>query len=224
MTMLLVLQHRGRMTAAQLSAELEVSVRTVLRDVQALSEAGIPIYTVQGSGGGIDLLGGFDTRLGGITRDEAAGVLLAGQPALADSLGLGVAARSARTTLLAALPDDLRPHATALDSWFLHDPDSSAAAPTSRDRIRAIATAIRAVVEVELWPGDAGPEIVRPLGLVLDAGSWQVVHLAADGTPHLRALGPETRVGALGTRFARPEGFDLHAFWAGRSSAAQASG
>jgi predicted DNA-binding transcriptional regulator YafY len=213
MTMLRVLQHRGRMTANQLSAELEVSVRTVLRDVQALSEAGIPIYTVQGAGGGIALLDGFEARLGGITRDEAAGVLLAGQPALADALGLGAAARSTRTTLLGALPVDVRSHATALDGWFFHDPLGRAAPVELRDAIRQLARAIQASIEIELCTGDDPPQTVRPLGLVLEGGSWRLVHLAADATPQIRSLGRGIRAGASGRRFSRPADFDLHAFW-----------
>jgi predicted DNA-binding transcriptional regulator YafY len=76
--MLLTLQQRGRLTAGELAAHLEVSTRTVLRDVEALSGAGIPIYSVPGIGGGIDLVGGFRTRLNGLSAGEAAAMMLAG--------------------------------------------------------------------------------------------------------------------------------------------------
>ncbi|MBK5332446.1 MAG: HTH domain-containing protein, partial [Ilumatobacteraceae bacterium] len=78
--MLLVLQRRGRLTAMQLADALEVSERTVLRDVEALGEAGVPIFTVQGAGGGIELMDGFQTHLTGLTTDEASSLFLVGQP------------------------------------------------------------------------------------------------------------------------------------------------
>lgn len=106
--MLLTLQRRGRLTAAELAEELEVSTRTILRDVDALSSAGVPIFTVQGVGGGIEVVDDFRTRLTAITADEASALLLAGQPIVAEHLGRGSAAAAARRKLLDALPAGLR--------------------------------------------------------------------------------------------------------------------
>src|SRR4029450_9794705 len=90
--MLLVLQRRGGLTARELGAALEVSERTILRDVEALSEAGVPIYASRGSGGGIELMDGFETRLTGLTPQEAECLFLVGQPQVAHRLGPGGAA------------------------------------------------------------------------------------------------------------------------------------
>lgn len=121
--MLLMLQRRGRRTALELAETLEVSERTILRDVEALSEAGVPIFTVQGAGGGIELIDGFQTHLTGLTTDEARCLLLVGQPHVAHRLGLGAPTRTARNKLLAAVPAALAKEADGLSSWFLHDPD-----------------------------------------------------------------------------------------------------
>ena len=93
--MLLILQRRGRSTAAELAERLEVSERTILRDVEALGEAGVPILSIRGVGGGIELLDGFETRLTGLTEKEASAVFLAGTPEVAKRLGLAQPARRA---------------------------------------------------------------------------------------------------------------------------------
>jgi predicted DNA-binding transcriptional regulator YafY len=213
--MLIALQQRGRMTATQLAAELEVSVRTVLRDVDTLSAAGVPIYAVPGAGGGIEVLDGFRTQLTGFTPDEGAAVLLAGQPALAAALGLEAAASAARRKLLQALPAEPAGAAVGLDTWFLHDPGRP---DTDPEQLRILARAIRSRVEVRLGPSACAPaEVLRPLGLVLAAGAWLVVHLATDG-PRIRAVTELGAPGVLGRRFTPPDDFDLGRFWRSRPS------
>jgi len=210
--MLLVLQRRGRLTARELGAALEVSERTILRDVEALSEAGVPIYASRGSGGGIELMDGFETRLTGLTIEEAECLFLAGQPQVAHRLGLGVATRSVRNKLSNAIPTDLAAQADSLSSWFVHDPDPWAEHRIPHGELRRVGGSIRAHRRIELHIGVDGPITVEPLGLVLKAGSWYAV-VTADRTERVVCL-DDLRATRLTTqRFEPPPAFSLAAFW-----------
>ncbi|MGZ6987184.1 MAG: helix-turn-helix transcriptional regulator [Ilumatobacteraceae bacterium] len=210
--MLLTLQRRGRLTAAELAAELEVSPRTILRDVDALSSAGVPIYAVQGVGGGIELVDRFRTQLTAFTSDEAVALLLAGQPVVAQQLGLGAAAGAARRKLLDALPETLRLDAERIDGWFVHDPLGRGTASLPYGELRRLSMAIARTVEVEISLADQPPIAVRPLGVVLDAGSWQLVALTDTG-PAVVCIDALRGLRITRTEFARPAGFDLAAWW-----------
>ncbi len=206
--MLIALRQRGQLTASELAQELEVSPRTILRDVETLSAAGVPIYAVKGSGGGIRLLGGFGAAISEITGETAAGLLLAGQPELAAVLGLGAAARAAPRSMLAALPPPLVAPATAIDDWFILDPSPSPGDSLDPRLIRLASRAAQLRLELR---NDFGP-VLRPLGLVLSRGDWLLVHL--DGSrPVAMSLTQLPDDYRLGRPFARPANLTLRDAW-----------
>ncbi|MGV8910375.1 MAG: helix-turn-helix transcriptional regulator [Propionicimonas sp.] len=210
--MLMVLQRRGRLTARELGAALEVSERTILRDVEALSEAGVPIYASRGSGGGIELMDGFETRLTGLTNDEAECLFLAGQPQVAHRLGLGAATRSVRHKLSNAIPAALAVQADSLSTWFVHDPDPWAGHRIPHGELRRIAGSIRAHRRVEVHLAHDSPITVEPLGLVLKAGSWHLV-VTGSGSERVICL-DDLRATRLTTQlFEPPPAFAVGAFW-----------
>ena len=117
-SLLLLLQTRGQLTAAELAAELEVSERTIHRDVEALSASGVPIYAERGATGGFRLVDGYRTRLTGMTGEEAEALFLAGLPGPAAELGLGTVVAAAQLKVLASLPPELRTRASRLVERF----------------------------------------------------------------------------------------------------------
>lgn len=221
--MLLILQHRGRLTARQLAETLEVSERTVLRDVEALSEAGVPIYTTRGGLGGIELLDGFQSRLTGLTTDEALCLLLVGQPQVAHRLGLAAPTRTARHKMLDAVPSAVAEQADRLSSWFLLDPDPWDGNRIPHGELRRISGCIHQRREVELTFADQPSGTVRPLGLVLKAGSW---HLVVAEATTARTLCLDTLRGTRLTtrRFTPPPDFTLTGYWAATVAAPTGSG
>jgi predicted DNA-binding transcriptional regulator YafY len=210
--MLLVLQRRGRSTAQELAETLEVSERTILRDVEALSEAGVPIFTARGAGGGIELLDGFQTHLTGLTADEARCLLLVGQPQVAHRLGLGAPTRTARNKLLNAIAPAFAADANALSTWFLHDPDPWTGNHIPHGELRRLERCVNQRREVEITIAHQTPARVRPLGLVLKAGSWQLV-VAGDAAAEVICVDQLRATRLTSRRFTPPIDFTLEAFW-----------
>jgi predicted DNA-binding transcriptional regulator YafY len=210
--MLLVLQRRGRTTARQLAERLEVTERTILRDVEVLSEAGVPIFTIRGAGGGIELVDGFETHLTGLTSDEARSLFLVGQPLVAHRLGLGVPTRTAKTKLLNAIPPALAEEADRLSAWFLHDPDSWTGNHIPHGELRRIGRSIQLRRKIEITVEQGDPITVRPLGLVAKEGSWHLIAVTDHAIDVIRIDGLRaTRL--TSQMFTPPADFDLGTFW-----------
>jgi predicted DNA-binding transcriptional regulator YafY len=219
--LLLQLQSKGGMTAAELARELEVSVRTVHRDVEALSAAGVPIYAERGPHGGIRLVDGYRTRLTGLTADEAEAVFLSGLPGPAAELGLGTVVAAARLKVLAALPTELRGRASRLVERFHLDAagwfQSGEAVPFLADLADAVWNGQE--VRIEYDRGDRRVErVAEPLGLVLKGGVWYVV-ARADGDLRTYRVSRVLGVATTGAAVERPRGFELAGYWAESSAA-----
>jgi predicted DNA-binding transcriptional regulator YafY len=214
-TLLLLLQTRGRMTAAELAQELEVSERTVHRDVDALGEAGVPIYAERGPHGGVRLVEGYRTRLTGMTGDEAEALFLSGLPGPAAELGLGTVVTAARLKVLAALPSELRVRASRLVERFYLDAAGWFRTGDSVPHLAAVAEAVwegrRLWIEYER--DDVRVErVLEPLGLVLKAGIWYAV-ASVEGEVRTYRLSRIVAARTLEERFERPTGFDLASHW-----------
>jgi predicted DNA-binding transcriptional regulator YafY len=214
--LLLLLQTRGRLTAAQLAAQLEVSVRTVYRDVDALHAAGVPLYGEAGHAGGYQLVEGYRTRLTGLTQNEAESLFLTGLPGPAQELGLGAEVAAAWLKLTASLPPELRDRATRIQQRFHLDAPSWYAEPDQTPALAAAADAVwrerRVHVEYHRWREPT--EVTRtldPYGLVLKAGRWYLV--AAGRRVSTYRVSQIRSLTVLDEGFQRPAGFDLAAFW-----------
>jgi predicted DNA-binding transcriptional regulator YafY len=218
--MLQILQRRGRLTARALAQQLDVSERTILRDVDVVSEAGVPIFTTRGGHGGIEVMDGFQTRLTGLTTDEAGSLFLVGQPEVAHRLGLGVSARATRNKLLNAIPPMLATEADQLASWFLHDPDPPLGHTIPHGELRRLSRSIKRCRKVELFIGQESGVDVRPLGLVLKAGSWNLVVMDT-GQVEVLCIDQLRATRLTNEPFVRPSDFNLSKFW--RSRAGQAT-
>lgn len=213
--LLLLLQSRGRTTAAVLARELEVSQRTIHRDVDALSAAGVPIYAERGPHGGIQLVDGYRTRLTGLTGDEAEALFLSGLPGPAAELGLGTVVAAARLKVMAALPTELRTRASRLVERFHLDAAGWFRASESVPHLAAVAEAVWESRRVEIrYERDGSPvvRVIEPLGLVLKAGLWYVV-AAADGQVRTYRARRIADVRDCGETFQRPHDFDLAQHW-----------
>ena len=213
--LLLFLQTRGRTTAAVLARELEVSERTVHRDVEALSAAGVPIYAERGPHGGIQLIDGYRTRLTGLTGEEAEALFLSGLPGPAAELGLGTVVAAARLKVLAALPSELRVRASRLVERFHLDAAGWFHTSEEVPHLAALADAVWESRRVRVTYRRGDHEVDRslePLGLVLKAGVWYLV-ASSDGQVRTYRVSRIRSAVADDETFPRPSDFDLAAYW-----------
>jgi predicted DNA-binding transcriptional regulator YafY len=227
LSIVLRLQLRERVSAAELAQEFEVSVRTVYRDVDALSAAGVPVFAQRGRGGGIALGRGWQKALeglGGLTALEARGVPVAGLRSVARDLGLGVEAAEVQLKLLASLPAEAAADAALMAQRIHIDPLPWYHRPETLPLLPALAAAVWQGRQVQVRYGSWGGESERtlaPLGLVLKGGLWYLVATAVNtGREHRRRPTPKTyRVSSILTLSAlpqaarRPAGFVLAAHW-----------
>jgi predicted DNA-binding transcriptional regulator YafY len=183
LSILMVLQVRGRTTAEALAQQFEVSVRTIHRDIEQLSAAGIPVYADRGRNGGFDLLDGYRTKLTGLLPDEAAALFLSGLPGPAAELGLADLMTTAQLKLTAALPEGARATAKRVASRFHLDPVGWFQGAADARLLPALADAAWNDKRVELryrrW-NDSVTRKVQPLGLVLKGGVWYLVAQASE--------------------------------------------
>ena len=211
--MVLLLQSRPAMTAAELARELEVSERTITRDAQALSEAGVPVYADRGRAGGYRLVGGYRTRLTGLARNEAEALFLSGLPSALREMGLEDAASAARLKVSAALLPSLRDASDTAAQRFHLDAPGWYQEPVTPELLPAVAEAVwdDRMVKARYRRGGPGSEVERelaPYGLVLKAGVWYVC--ARAGTDfRVYRIDRFAAVAVTDERFVRDEDFDL---------------
>jgi predicted DNA-binding transcriptional regulator YafY len=215
--MVLLLQSRPSMTAAELARELEVSERTVTRDAQALSEAGVPVYADRGRAGGYRLIGGYRTRLTGLARGEAEALFLSGVPGALREMGLEDAASAARLKVSAALLPSLRDASRTAAQRFHLDAPNWFTEPKAPELLPAVADAVWDDRRISARYRSRQAEVERelePYGLVLKAGVWYLcARVPEPGSYRVYRIDRFTAVEAGEERFERDEEFDLPAFW-----------
>jgi len=222
LSILILLQLKGRASATDLAREFEVSVRTIYRDIDQLSAAGVPVYAERGRAGGFALLDGYRTRLTGFTPAEAEALLLAGVGDAAADLGIGAEAAAAQLKMLASLPPDSGASALAVAARFHLDPAPWYARAETIAHLPALADAVwrakRARIRYDSWNGVVARD-VDPLGLVLKGGVWYLVASAKSaGKPAAPRTYRASNIISLDIKdqtFKRPSRFNLARYWAG---------
>jgi len=217
LSLLMLLQTRGSLTAQVLAGELEVSLRTIYRDLQALSTAGVPVYAERGPGGGCFLLEGYRTNLTGLTPLEARALFMLSIPAPLDQLGVTQELKVALLKLSAALPASRRGEEERsrqrihLDSswWF----QAEEAVPC----LLTIQQALWQDRKLHLtYRADFGTQVqqtIAPYGLVAKASVWYLVYAHPSGDIRALQVSRAAEAAILDETFERPAGFDLAAFW-----------
>ena len=179
LSILMILQARGRVTAQQLAEELEVSVRTVYRDMDALSAAGVPVYAERGPGGGCSLLDSYRTTLTGLTRDEVRALFMLSIPAPLAELGVGQELKAALLKLSAALPASRRYDEAHVRQRIHLDSVGWSETVEPVPHLRTVQQAVWEDRKLQLTyrlPFEAQAEwLVEPYGLVAKAGTWYLV-------------------------------------------------
>ncbi|HXC55265.1 MAG TPA: YafY family protein [Rhizomicrobium sp.] len=225
LTILMLLQSKGRLSATALAGEFEVSVRTIHRDIDQLSAAGVPVYAERGRSGGFELMDGYRTRLTGLTQDEAEALFLAGLPGPAAELGLADLLSAARLKLTAALPARMQGEAERIASRFHLDPVGWFRGADPLPALQTVARAVWSARYLKAGYRNSGQVYARklaPLGLVLKAGIWYLVAQSGSAIRTYRVAAIEDAT-ITDEGFARPRRFDLAAHWQASSRAYETS-
>ncbi|MFF1462470.1 helix-turn-helix transcriptional regulator [Streptomyces sp. NPDC058330] len=189
LSILLLLQTRALVPATELAERLEVSVRTIYRDVEALSASGVPVYAERGRNGGIALLPGFRTDVTGLTQDESRALFVLAAQGAHTALGLDAALGSALRKVMAALPAPHRPAAEQTSRRILVDPVRWMSGPPTAVDVGDLHDAVFADRRLRLRYRHSGTDTPRtytvdPYGLVVKAGVWYLI-ADLDGEPRL---------------------------------------
>jgi predicted DNA-binding transcriptional regulator YafY len=210
--LMFLLRAHGRTTARDLATRLGVSTRTIQRDLDALSLAGVPVYAERGRGGGWVLASDYRTRLDGLTPAETMAVFLGTAGHVLADLGLAADAASGYAKLLATVPAHARPDAEHARSRFLVDHTGWQGPGDRHDWLGVLQHGVWHDRRVRIRYG-GHDRTVDPLGLVAKAHSWYLVAARSDG--HLRTyrISRVTRAELTDEGFTRPPGFDLPAYW-----------
>lgn len=216
LTIQMLLESRGRMSARELAQKLEVSERTLYRDVDELAAAGVPVFAERGRNGGFRLVEGWKTTLTGFTALEAQAVFMSGLAEPATQLGLGQHVTGAQLKLVNALPAHQRTDAQRIQSRFHLDAvdwyREGESVPHLATAAAAVWQDLQLVIHYESWQRSA-QRTVNPLGLVLKAGTWYLV-AAREGKPLTYRISNIHSAQLQTTATIRPAGFDLAAYWA----------
>ncbi len=217
LSILMMLQARSSMTSVALAQTLEVSERTILRDIDRLSAAGVPVWGERGRNGGFRLREGWSTQLTGLTAEETQALFLAGLPGPAAELGLGAAALSSRTKVIAGLPAEWRDQASRVVDRLLIDVNDWYRQQESPDFLRPVVDAVwkahRATMRYRGWERKRTRE-VHPLGIVLKGGAWYLIAQSVDSSRVATyRIANISSFDVTGKSFKRPKNFDLSQYW-----------
>ncbi len=212
LSLVMLLQARSQMTGRELARELDVSARTIYRDIEALQTAGVPVYGQGGHDGGYRLVDGYRTQLTGMTACEAESLFLVPALGPAAELGFGGYAAAARRKVAASLPAALLERASRMEARFRLDASSWQPSAAGARLLPALAEAVKHeyVVTIEL---PDGPHVGEPHGIVLELGNWYLAAREADVMTAYRIAGL-SEVRLHDEHFTRDPGFDLDDFWA----------
>ncbi|HYF64562.1 MAG TPA: YafY family protein [Herpetosiphonaceae bacterium] len=219
LSIIMLLQTRGKQTAAALAERLEVSRRTILRDIDALSAAGVPIYADGGHGGGIALDENYRTSLAGLREREVSTLFVGANGPLLDDIGLGDAADSTLLKLLAGLPAAHRPAVEHFRQRFLIDPawwwrDDQPLAWWEQLQ-QAVYEDRRIAAVYERHDGAVAERVLEPYSLVAKSSLWYLI-AGRDGELRTYRVARFRQIRLLDERFERRAGFDLADHWRGQ--------